>query len=101
MAVPPATIAQLSSGQFVGMVADDPQNKIILKAFHCEVINEHEKIAAEEKSFQDIPKVRELQQGEVFDNYHRIKVEISRMVESELERMLDTPALAGLLIQSR
>ncbi|WP_339881373.1 conjugal transfer protein MobC [uncultured Algoriphagus sp.] len=69
MAVPPATIAQLSSGQFVGMVADDPQQKIALKAFHCEIINDHAKIASEEKSFREIPKVRNLDREEIIENY--------------------------------
>jgi len=33
------------------------------------------------------------------ENYHRIKAEVSQLVECELERMLDTPALASLIIQ--
>ncbi|WP_057940416.1 conjugal transfer protein MobC [Algoriphagus resistens] len=100
MAVPPATISQLSSGEFVGVVADDPQEKIILKAFHCEIINDHKKIALEESVFEKIPKVRDLNDGEVLENYHRIKAEINQLMELELERMLDTPSLAGLVIQS-
>ena len=101
MAVPPATIAQLTSGQFVGMVADDPQEKIALKAFHCEIINDHGKISLEEKEFQKIPKVRSLAKREVIENYNRIKRDINRLVASELERMLDSPALAGMVIRSK
>ena len=101
MAVPPATIAQLTSGQFVGMVADDPQEKIALKAFHCEIINDHDKIATEEKAFQEIPKVRKLVSEVVIENCNWIKRDINHLIESELERMLDTPAFAGMLIQSR
>jgi hypothetical protein len=33
MAIPVSSIASLSSGEFVGMVADDPTEKIALKAF--------------------------------------------------------------------
>ncbi|HSZ86517.1 MAG TPA: conjugal transfer protein MobC, partial [Puia sp.] len=43
-AVPPSKIAGLSSGEFVGMVADDPEMKIELKAFHAEIINNHEEL---------------------------------------------------------
>lgn len=32
-AIPPLKISSLSSGEFVGMVADDPDNKIELKSF--------------------------------------------------------------------
>lgn len=99
LAVPPSTISQLSSGQFVGIVADDPSQKIELKAFHCEIQNDHEKLAREEKSYQSIPAVRKLHGEEVLENYRRIKSEVNQLIEEELERMLDTPALAGLIIK--
>lgn len=41
-AIPASKIASLSSGHFVGMVADDPNNKIDLKVFHNEIQNDHE-----------------------------------------------------------
>lgn len=41
-AIPPSKIAALSSGEFVGMVADDPTCKIELKAFHGEILNDHQ-----------------------------------------------------------
>jgi len=99
LAVPPSTISQLSSGQFVGIVADDPEQRIELKAFHCEIINDHKALAAEEKGFQTIPDTRVLREGEVLENYRGIKAEIRQLVEEELERMLDTPALAGLMVK--
>ncbi len=101
MAVPPATISQLSSGEFVGVVADDPQEKIALKAFHCEIINDHQKIAREEARYREIPNVRKLETGEVMENFHKIKFEINRLMDSELERMLDTPSLTVLVIQPK
>lgn len=57
MAIPASKIASLSSGEFVGMVADNPQEKISLKMFHCEIQNDHTKIAAEDAGFGDIPDV--------------------------------------------
>jgi hypothetical protein len=61
-AVPPSRISSLSSGEFVGMVADNPDCKIELKAFHCEVINDHEKLNAEINAYKEIPAVRYYQQ---------------------------------------
>jgi type IV secretory pathway TraG/TraD family ATPase VirD4 len=58
LAVPPSTISQLSSGQFVGIIADDPTKRIELKAFHCEIQNNHQALAKEEKGYQSIPAVR-------------------------------------------
>ncbi len=40
-ATPQSKIAGLSSGEFVGIVADDPGQKIRLKAFHCKISNDH------------------------------------------------------------
>jgi hypothetical protein len=46
-AIPPSKISTLSSGEFVGMVADDPTEKIELKAFHCQILNDHEALKNE------------------------------------------------------
>jgi hypothetical protein len=42
-------VASISySGEFVGMVADDPDCKIELKSFHCEILNDHEALRQEQ-----------------------------------------------------
>ena len=46
-AIPASKIAALSSGEFVGMVADDPDCKIELKSFHCEIQNNHQSLKLE------------------------------------------------------
>mgnify|MGYP000020207904 CR=1 FL=1 len=35
------------------------------------------------------------------DNYKKIMAEVNELIESELERMVDTPWLAKLMIQSK
>lgn len=40
LAIPPSKIANLSSGEFVGTIADNPNQKIAQKIFHCEIIND-------------------------------------------------------------
>lgn len=99
LAVPPSTISQLSSGQFVGIVADDPAQKIELKAFHSEIQNDHKALTLEEKGYQPIPQVRKLNGEEVLENYRKIKTEVRQLIEEELERMMDSPALTGLMIK--
>lgn len=81
-AIPASKIAGLSSGEFVGMVADDPINKIDLKTFHCEIQNDHEAIKREESTYNDIPSIRITNQSEILMNYQRIKVDIWNLVES-------------------
>ncbi|MFD2873243.1 conjugal transfer protein MobC [Mucilaginibacter ximonensis] len=55
-AIPPSRIATLSSGEFVGAVADDPTEKIDLKTFHCEILNDHEALQKEVEAYVPIPK---------------------------------------------
>ncbi len=75
-AIPASKIAGLSSGEFVGTVADDPQQKIELKTFHAQIINDHAAIAREEKSYKNIPVIRRITQFEIQENYYRIKEDI-------------------------
>jgi len=80
-AIPASKIAGLSSGEFVGMVADDPTNKIELKTFHCQIQNDHDAIRQEENAYTAIPPARATSQQEVLVNYQRIKEDIKTMVE--------------------
>ncbi|MCD8739319.1 YWFCY domain-containing protein [Mucilaginibacter roseus] len=75
-AIPASKIAGLSSGEFVGMIADDPTCKIGLKTFHCEIQNDHDAIGREESAYSPIPPVRTISQSEILNNYHRIKADI-------------------------
>ena len=75
-AVPASKISALSSGQFVGMVADDPQNRIELKAFHNEILNDHDALKKETDRYVEIPKIREINNVEVLDNYLKIKNDV-------------------------
>lgn len=52
-AIPPSKISALSSGSFVGMVADDPGCKIELKAFHCEILNDHGALKKEQEGYKE------------------------------------------------
>ncbi|WP_057937876.1 conjugal transfer protein MobC [Algoriphagus resistens] len=98
-AVPASTISALSSGEFVGMVADTPDQKIALKAFHAEIINDHKALKREEESYRPIPKVREITQEEVEENYRSIKRDVEEIIRVEMERVFDTPELGHLIIR--
>ncbi len=98
-AVPPSKISALSSGEFVGMVADDPDNKIELKTFHCEILNDHDALAQEQDNYKEIPVIRKLDNAMVQRNYLQIKQDIQDIIQSEMERVLNDPGLAHLVIQ--
>ncbi|HWB27494.1 MAG TPA: conjugal transfer protein MobC [Chitinophagaceae bacterium] len=94
-AIPPSKIAALSSGQFVGMVADDPNEKIKLKMFHAEIINDTERLNADIKKFQPIPIVSTVTQQQVMDNYFQVKYDIKQMIEAEVNILIEAKKAAS------
>lgn len=98
-AVPASKIAALSSGEFVGMVADNPDCKIDLKAFHCEILNDHDALKKEEENYKDIPMVRKLDNSMIQRNYLQIKQDVQDIVNSEMERLLNDPGMNHLIIR--
>ncbi len=100
-AVPPSKIAALSSGEFVGMVADNPDEKIELKTFHCNIINNHEALKKEADSYREIPRIRKIENGLVQRNYEQVKQDIQEIIEVEIERLVGDPGLAHLVIKKQ
>lgn len=98
-AIPPSKISALSSGEFVGMVADDPDNKIDLKAFHCEIINDHEALKREEENYKNIEVIRKLDNSMVQRNYFQIKQDIQDIIQSEMEKLLNDPGSTHLIVK--
>jgi hypothetical protein len=98
-AVPPSKISGLSSGEFVGVVADDPLCKIALKAFHCEIINDHQLLGRQTENYKEIPIVRRLSTDAVQQNYLQIKQEIQDIIFSEMDRLMSHPELSELIIK--
>jgi hypothetical protein len=98
-AVPPSKISSLSSGEFVGMVADDPNCKIELKTFHCEIVNDHEGLKKEEANYKDIEIIRKIDITTVQRNYLQVKQDIQEIMQSEMERLLGDPGLLHLVIK--
>jgi hypothetical protein len=98
-AVPPSKISSLSSGEFVGMVADDPDNKIELKTFHCEIINDHEGLKKEQNRYKEIPAIRRLDNAMVQQNYLQVKRDVQDIVEAIMERLISDPASKHLVIK--
>lgn len=98
-AVPASKISALSSGEFVGMVADTPDQKIALKAFHCEIQNDFRAIGDEERGYEPIPVIRQVDQAMVDRNYMQIRQDVQDIVQSEMLRMINDPELAHLIIK--
>ncbi|MCE7059725.1 conjugal transfer protein MobC [Dyadobacter sp. CY343] len=97
-AIPASKIASLSSGEFVGMVADTPDEKIALKMFHAQIINDNQAIARQESAYKELPIVRKVDDSVIRANYYQIKQDVQDLVFVEMERLLNDPELAHLVI---
>jgi len=86
-AIPASKIAALSSGEFVGMVADNPDQKIQLKVFHSEIQNDPEAIAKEEAEYKAIPLIDYVSPEDVEENYRKIKLEVVQLVKAEIDKI--------------
>ena len=98
-AIPPSKISSLSSGEFVGMVADDPDNKIELKIFHSSILNDHEALKKEQQGYKPIPVVRQINSSIIQKNYVQIKQEIEDLVNAEMERIMGDPVMVGMVLK--
>lgn len=90
-AVPPSKIANFSSGEFAGVLADTPQQKMNLKAFHCMIQNDFGAVNKEEIAYKSIPVIRNVTNMIVMKNFSTIKEEIEQIALSEMERALENP----------
>lgn len=84
MAIPVSRIASLSSGEFVGMVADDPKQKIDLKLFHNQIQNNHRQLPTEEGNYKELPVLRAINEGIIKQNYLQIKQDIQEILGEKL-----------------
>lgn len=105
--IPASKISNLTQGMFVGSVADNFDERIEQKIFHCEIVVDNEKVKAETKAYKPIPQIIDFtdengnntMKQQIQENYDRIKAECKQIVIDELERIQNDPELAHLLQQ--
>lgn len=81
------------------MVADNPDQLVSLKTFHCKILNDHNTIEHESNSYVKIPEVRKVDNIVVQRNYQQIKREVQDIIESEMEKILNDPARQNTLVK--
>jgi hypothetical protein len=63
-------------------------------------MNDHEALKKEHAGFKSLPVVANIDNTVVNENYLKIKKDIAGLIETELERMLNTPELECLLVKT-
>lgn len=105
--IPQSKISTLTQGMFVGAIADNFDERIEQKMFHCEIVVDNAKVAAETKTYKPIPVITDFTDENEVDtmkeqiqlNYNRIKEETKQIVADELKRIKNDPMLVHLLQQ--
>ena len=103
--IPASKISNLTQGIFVGAVSDNFDERIDQKIFHAEIVVDSVKVSAEMKAYQPIPVIVEFKNEDGSDNlketieanYRKVKQEILTLVDSEIQRIKNTPALSHLI----
>ena len=103
--IPASKISTLTQGMFVGAVADNYDERIEQKIFHCEIVVDAEKVKREEQAYRPIPVITDFTDADgndrmkemIQDNYNRIRAEVRQIVADELQRVQSDPELQYLL----
>lgn len=103
--IPASKISTLSQGMFVGAVADNFGEKIEQKIFHAQIVVDTQKVATEIKNYKPIPEIRSFisetgedrMDKEIDQNYRQVKLDVSKIIASELSRIENDPELAHLV----
>ena len=103
--IPASKISNLTQGMFVGAVADNFDERIEQKIFHCEIVVDNEKVKRETARYVKLPQIidftdkdgNDRMQEEIQANYDRIRQEVRQIVEDEITRIKNDPALCHLI----
>ena len=103
--IPASKISTLTQGMFVGAVADNFNERIEQKIFHCEIVVDVEKVKREEQAYKPIPVITDFTDADgndrmkemIQENYNRIRAEVRQIVADELQRIQSDPELQHLL----
>ena len=103
--IPASKISNLTQGMFVGAVSDNFDERIDQKIFHAEIVVDSAKVFAEMKAYQPIPTIADsiIEDGcdnlkeTIEANYRKVKREILSLVDSEIQRIKNSPVLSHLI----
>ena len=94
-AITPATLAMLSSGEFVGVTADDPGVEAGLKGFHARIVREEVKVGGGR-----LPVINHPVDGAVLQRHFAgVRKEMGGLVEREFKKLMQDKSKEGLVVR--
>ncbi|WET72047.1 conjugal transfer protein MobC [Sphingobacterium sp.] len=105
--IPASKISTLTQGIFVGAVSDNFDERVGQKIFHAEIVVDNKKVAKEAKAYKKIPEImsfvdetgKDRMKDVIESNYSQVKKDVLNIVELELKRIANDPALQHLVPQ--
>lgn len=94
-AISTANLAALSSGEFVGVLADDPDTPLIIKNFHAKL----KKDPSDSLPPTELPIIEPVDKDLLNENVNRIRGEIVQLVTTETKRIMTDPALKKFVVK--
>ncbi|HLZ87669.1 MAG TPA: TraM recognition domain-containing protein, partial [Puia sp.] len=94
-AITPATLANLSSGEFIGVVADEPEARLELKGFHASFVKRPDSKTKQ----HPLPAVGRVDAKLLKENFLRIGNETTTIIKDEMKRILNDPALKQYIVK--
>ncbi len=89
-AIPQSTIASLSAGEVVGVVADNPDQRIPQKMIHAQIRHNLKALEKEEAKYKRLPE-KGVDEKVIRETFLRVKREAKAIVEDEVDRVMNTP----------
>jgi len=80
-------------------IFNDPGERIELKTFHNEILNDHAALQTEQQHYRPIPVIREVTPVMVQSNFLQIKQDVENLVMDRLSEMMSDPVKAALIIK--
>lgn len=90
--IPQSTVAALSSGEFVGVVADNPDQRISQKTFHAAFQMDFKSQGRQQVASIMLPGKMPDKQT-TLEIYLRIKRETTALMKDELDMIVNTPGM--------
>ena len=95
----------LAEGKCGGVVSDNLDGRIDQKSCHWEIVVDNEKVKRETARYVKLPQIidftdkdgNDRMQEEIQANYDRIRQEVRQIVEDEITRIKNDPALCHLI----
>jgi len=80
--ITPATVSTLSSGEFLGITADEPGKELEQKTFHTRILKNDEELATSQ-----LPVIKPVTESMLQDQYRQIRQDIKDLLNDELGRI--------------